>query len=211
MRPNTSTNISASNAATTNGSVILIQNVFAVSAQAINTGTPTGSVKLQASNDPVKGLATDSNGNLVPVNWTDIANTSTSISAAGSVLIPKVDVCYQWLRAVYIDTATNSSEVTAVTTGASAWKFTAPVSGHYQVTGAAYFDTGTATDITVYKNGSADTRIAYVYSAVATVSGSTLITLNAGDYIDLRVDASVTLSGSGAPYITHASIHRIGN
>lgn len=79
----------------------------------------------------------------------------------------------------------------AVTTGASTWKFTAPVSGIYQA--SVVFYASTQSGIQVYKNGS-------IYSAVANnntgtnavASGSTLISMIVGDFIDFRVNVTTT-------------------
>jgi hypothetical protein len=64
-------------------------SVFAVSAQALVTGgaSPTGILKLQASNDGI--------------NYTDVPSATVSISADGSYLIPVVNVAYEFIRAVY--------------------------------------------------------------------------------------------------------------
>lgn len=61
-----------------------------------STGTST--VKLQASND-----APFQSGGSVPItpsNWTDVASATVTISASGTLLIPKTDVCYEWIRLV---------------------------------------------------------------------------------------------------------------
>lgn len=84
----------------------------------------------------------------------------------------------------------------AVTVGAS-WKFTAPISKSYKLDFDIMFtsnswDAGDSREIRVYKNG-----VAFydVYEAVeATIStnihlgGGTVVNLNKGDYIDIRLD-----------------------
>ena len=92
-----------------NSSPQSLQHVYTYSIQIVITGTPTGTVKLQASADPVDqiDLAFEP-----PVNWTDIANTSTSVSAAGSVLWNQADVGYNWVRIVYTDSSSGSSTAT---------------------------------------------------------------------------------------------------
>lgn len=85
----------------------------------------------------------------------------------------------------------------AVTTSASAWKFTAPVSGTYQISEQLYLTVGSNTGITIYKNGSA-----YKFAGNATNNNgqshanSTLVQLLAGDTIDLRPIAAVTVAGA---------------
>lgn len=89
----------------------------------------------------------------------------------------------------------------AVTTGA-AWKFTAPISGLYSVTaiqnanGAHYYR--------VYKNGVADDYLSGAPAANYMISGKAQIRLNAGEYIDVRPDASVTTQS-----VTYITIEKI--
>ena len=101
MRSNVSSNLSAADASVNQaGSAIPIQQVYAVSAQIVTTGTSTGSLQLQVSNDLASACTTDSNGNLVPANWANLGSAVT-ISAAGVLAVAKTDVCHQFLRAVY--------------------------------------------------------------------------------------------------------------
>lgn len=77
------------------------------SIQASWTGTPTGTIKLQASNDIVQVDPSNSNpvgpdpAGLV-VNWSDIPSSSQAIAgAAGNFLWNQADVGYRWVRVVY--------------------------------------------------------------------------------------------------------------
>lgn len=113
----------------------------------------------------------------------------------------------------------------AVTTGASTWKFTAPVSGKYEVFARCHFDTtggswdgGDALDLRLYKNGSYYSFLDLRYiSATSTnqvgVSGSDFVQLNAGDYIHCEVTQSsgVTQTFQGTAGINYILIKRIGN
>lgn len=101
----------------------------------------------------------------------------------------------------------------AVTTGVS-WKFTAPVSGIYQVVfqGGSFGGSG-ADSYYLYKNGVSTFRTS---SDVGSSSGqnsypngSSTIALVAGDFLDIRPGTAATLSGGGPPYLTHVSILRI--
>lgn len=99
----------------------------------------------------------------------------------------------------------------AVTTGAS-WKFTAPVSGNYSVYatlgiggGVSWAASGEIAQIILYKNGASQYVLMSNYPQVATtariyVAGGGLIQLNAGDYIDFRIQQTsgetVTIAGS---------------
>jgi cobalamin biosynthesis Mg chelatase CobN len=100
--------------------------------------------------------------------------------------------------ATILDFATQSFDVGGnVTTGAS-WKFTAPITGIYEVSAQVLFASTTTwaetelAEIFLYKNG-----VVYSYLDFATqfgnadtymhLSGFDLLQLNAGDYIDVRV------------------------
>lgn len=84
----------------------------------------------------------------------------------------------------------------AVTTGAS-WKFTAPASGIYFVSGlivfgSASFGTNTQIRCDLFKNGSIHQRLGFFRTEAASgadlpsAQGSSIIQLNAGDYIHLE-------------------------
>ncbi len=106
MRPSDVTSIVAQPAYTNYSSPsIPTGSVFAGSVQAVTSGTGAGTVKIQASNDPYLPESE-------PVNWTDVASITTTLTGtAGSFLIPKFDVCYQWLRTVFTSTATGVQHV----------------------------------------------------------------------------------------------------
>lgn len=96
----------------------------------------------------------------------------------------------------------------AVTTGATTWKFTAPVSGFYRVSVGGYSNS-TGVTLRLYKNG-------VLYSALFTIStslylnGSLDVQLASGDYIDIRGSASSTLTtDSAAGYPNHINIELI--
>jgi microcystin-dependent protein len=101
----------------------------------------------------------------------------------------------------------------AVTTGA-AWKFTAPISGKYLVTtfiNASVVPPGNVY-LRIYTNGGAPESFDYILTTQGTASGSEIMSLNAGDYIDIRTNANFPWYGSA---ITNSasliSISRIGN
>jgi hypothetical protein len=63
--------------------------------QVVATGTIAGAVKLQYSNDPVQSPA-------VPTNWSDIPSATVTLTGtAGVFSIPKTDLCYNWVQAVF--------------------------------------------------------------------------------------------------------------
>jgi hypothetical protein len=108
----------------------------------------------------------------------------------------------------------------AVTTGAS-WKFTAPISGTYNISvsvgfGSISWTAGEEVDLVVYKNGSNNSNLLLKeFEATGSFamihSGSTLISLNEGDYIDARFfhnqGAAINLQASGAT--VNISVHKI--
>lgn len=86
--------ITQSGASGVNSAAVLAENLFSVSAMAVASGTEAGALKIQASNDnPVDGTA--------PSSWVDISGATVTVTAGGTVLIPKLDICYQYIRFVY--------------------------------------------------------------------------------------------------------------
>ena len=81
-------------------------NLISISAQIVSTGAGAGTLKLQASNDYVVGSLK------VPVNFSDIPGASVMVSGAGAFLIPKVDLCYEYIRLVYTNTGAGTISAT---------------------------------------------------------------------------------------------------
>jgi hypothetical protein len=77
-------------------SVIDASYLMLASVAVTSTSTAVGTVKLQASNDAP---------NTTPSIWTDIPSATAAISAAGTVLIPKTDIAYEYIRVVYTSTS----------------------------------------------------------------------------------------------------------
>lgn len=95
----------------------------------------------------------------------------------------------------------------AVTTGAGAWKFTAPLPGNYVVQVVA--SSASNSNITLYKNGSSYARLTVVLSTVSIVTGATTVFLNAGDFVDVRTESSVAVVGGTAPQTTAINISKV--
>jgi len=85
---------------------VVTKQVFAVSAQGVFTGTTVGVLKLQFSNDIT-------NPPIAPTNWSDIPSATIAVTAAGNFAIPKTELCYGFIRAVY--TATSGAGTATVT------------------------------------------------------------------------------------------------
>jgi hypothetical protein len=103
----------------------------------------------------------------------------------------------------------------AVTTGA-AWKFTAPISGKYMVSGYINPNAATAgfTSFSIWKNGSFLQGVDGKPATTAIMAFSSTAMLNAGDYIDLRSDAQYQIFGNAsrtAAFVSYIQITRIGN
>ena len=77
--------------------------------QAVVTGTPTGTIKLQSSVDAI---------NIVggPVNWADITGSSFSLSTSGVTTWNVTGAFYNWVRAVYTDSSGGTSTATVTIT-----------------------------------------------------------------------------------------------
>jgi hypothetical protein len=93
----------------------------------------------------------------------------------------------------------------AVTTG-SGWRFTAPISGIYRIGFHVYSGASTSNN-NVYKNGTLDGFVQTSLAATAGAIGTYSISLVAGDFIDVRPDASVTSS----TFNGQISVERVAN
>jgi hypothetical protein len=71
-------------------SAVMASYLVSTSAQLVATGTIAGTLKLQGCND-AKAAA----------NWSDIANATVAVSSAGVYLIPKTEICYNFIRVVF--------------------------------------------------------------------------------------------------------------
>lgn len=102
----------------------------------------------------------------------------------------------------------------AVTTSPTAWKFTAPVAGTYQISCQNYISSGSNQGFVVYKSGTAYKFIGNSTSGSGVSNTpSTLLKLNANEYIDIRPTGSVTIGGGALKDQSTANINilRVGN
>lgn len=95
----------------------------------------------------------------------------------------------------------------AVTTG-TGWMFTAPVSGDYLLSVTATSNSGNMS-LFLYKNGSSFANCFTTRTNGDAYDHSTVLTLNAGDYIQYICAQSVTINGGGTPYPTYVAIKQI--
>lgn len=92
-------------AATVTTEAVTANQLFACSAQITTTGAgAAGVLKLQASND-------NFTSSVAPANWTDISSATVTVAAPGVMLIPKTDLCYNWIRLVYTNSGTGTVSV----------------------------------------------------------------------------------------------------
>ena len=100
----------------------------------------------------------------------------------------------------------------AVTVGVGAWRFTAPISGKYLITGFIGNGTSVNAVIDLFVNGSLERKAIHT-TASGIISFSTTIHLLAGQFFDLRPAASMTVAGSASNDIARSRIDitRIGN
>lgn len=98
---------------TVNSTPMQLYEMYGFSIQAVFTGTPTGTFKLQASNDPVYASNIPAGARVV-TNWTDIANSMVTVTAAGDYMWNVTDSMYNFVRVVYTDGSAGAS--TAVLT-----------------------------------------------------------------------------------------------
>ncbi len=94
----------------------------------------------------------------------------------------------------------------AVTTGA-AWKFTAPISGAYRVSVVGVTAANDA--LHVYKNGTYYLFITSMAPSAGGFSGTVLVPLDAGDYVDIRAGSGTSLNATDKLNSVH--IERIAN
>ena len=100
---------------TLHGIAMSVQKALNFSIQVVFTGTPTGSFFLEASDDP---YVIGANGTLnLPTNWTTVANSSQSVSAAGNVMWDYGQCGFNWIRVSYTDSSGGTS--TAVISSAT--------------------------------------------------------------------------------------------
>ena len=90
-----------------------VRGFYTYAMAAIVSGTPTGAIKLQASNDP------ETNDTMpggipqpAPVNWVDVANSSFTLTSAGETMWNVNAVGYNYVRVVYTDGSGGTSTAT---------------------------------------------------------------------------------------------------
>jgi hypothetical protein len=94
--------------ATINSDPIWLGFAAGVAIQAVWTGTPNGSFKLQCSIDSQE--PTPGNSTPTITNWEDVADSSTTVTgAAGSYTWNVSDAYFRWIRVVYTNTSSTGT------------------------------------------------------------------------------------------------------
>jgi hypothetical protein len=93
---------------TVNSTPMQLYEMYGFSIQVVFTGTPTGTFKLQASDDPVYASNIPAGARVV-TNWTDIDGSDQVVTAAGSVMWSATDAMYNFVRVVYTDASAGAS------------------------------------------------------------------------------------------------------
>lgn len=86
---------------TLNSAIIDSNQLLSVSLQAEVVGTAAGTLIIQYSND----FAPNDN----PTNFSPIPSATVAIAGVGVYSIPKIDLCYRWLRVNYTATSGTGS------------------------------------------------------------------------------------------------------
>ena len=164
----------------------------------------TGSLFLNSST----GIIYVKNDSGVTTNWTVFSQTQSRVSAqyyqSGSSVAITANTPINFDTVIVDNTS-------AVTTGAG-WKFTAPNTSDYILCFGAVSSSATPT-FYVWKNGTSGVGFISGGAAGLTQTGSIIISLNAGDYIQMQADNATTLTGgflTGGP-LTFITIEQIAN
>lgn len=177
---------------------IFITNLVQSSAFKKDTGSNmlgTGAAFVGKFSVPILGWSSNS-----------VMSNDTDTRIIGAIAHVSSNISVTSLTPINFDVVDNDTHG-AVTTGVGAWKFTAPVSGFYDILLTA--GAGNASDIRLYKNGS-------VFKSFGTINVSenangycTTLFLVAGDFVDVRIGGTTTVSGgSGNSNYTHIAVFR---
>ena len=94
-----------------------LRNIYTYSMVAVVTGTPTGTIAIQASNDPeTNDTQINTTANLPPAvgptNWVTITNSPFILSSAGETMWNVNAVGYNYVRVIYTDSSGGTSTAT---------------------------------------------------------------------------------------------------
>jgi hypothetical protein len=106
-----------------NSPYVQLRNIYTYTMSAIITGTPTGTIQIQASNDPEtndtqtnvvygSGAPPTNPPSVAPVNWVTITNSPFVVSSAGEEMWNVNYAGYNYVRVQYIDASGGTSTAT---------------------------------------------------------------------------------------------------
>lgn len=88
-----------------------VNQIFMFSIQAVFTGAPVGTLKLQVSNDAVPYAPTGDPASNV-VNWVDYTGSNSAVNGAGNFMWIVSNGGYRWVRVVYtVSSGTGSMSI----------------------------------------------------------------------------------------------------
>jgi hypothetical protein len=110
-----------------NSPYVPLRNIYTYAIQAVITGTPTGTIQLQASNDPetndtqynVASVSAPLGGRppaVAPSNWTTITNSPFVVTSSGIEFWNVNYTGYTFVRVQYIDGSGGTSTATMTIT-----------------------------------------------------------------------------------------------
>lgn len=106
-----------------NSPYVQLKNIYTYAMSAIITGTPTGTIQIQASNDPetndtqtnqptVAGQPMTNPPSVAPVNWVTITNSPFIVTTSGIEFWNVNAVGYNYVRVQYTDGSGGTSTAT---------------------------------------------------------------------------------------------------
>lgn len=214
--------------------IIKADFLVASSVQVILTGTGSGVFKIQASND--LGVFHTGASQVVPTNFTDISQ-SVTVTGNGTFIIPKFDMCYNFIRGVYTSSFAGVQTIVFVGDTSGSLKSTYFLLGDAADAHKYYvwFDNGSGVDPAVsgrtgvkitYTDddtattlaGLAETAIAALNSTnsftASAVTGTLTVTNKVGGWFTPMTDGAAatgfTFAVTGPTGIVKANLHSFG-
>ena len=97
--------------------LVPLRNIYTYSISAIITGVPTGTLTIEASNDPETNdtqVNTTSNTipAVLPTNWVTIADSAFPVTSAGETMWNVNAVGYNYVRVSFVDASGGTSTAT---------------------------------------------------------------------------------------------------